>query len=94
MKTLVVIDALLFNAYSVWHRKEWHRLFTYGVVHGGFFLSFLGSVGALIVEIPHKTKSSTGEIRKCLIFTFVWMTGLEPATSWSLKREIWVILFG
>ena len=29
-------NKLLFNAHSVWHRKEWYRLFTYGVVHGGW----------------------------------------------------------
>ena len=33
-----------------------------------------------------KTNQALSKIRKCLIFTFVWMTGLEPATSWSLKR--------
>jgi len=27
---------LKFNAYEVWHRKQWHRLFTYGLVHGGW----------------------------------------------------------
>ncbi len=29
-------NKLLFNAYSVWHRKEWYRLFSYGLVHGGW----------------------------------------------------------
>ena len=27
---------LMFNAYSVWHEKEWYRLFSYGLVHGGW----------------------------------------------------------
>jgi membrane associated rhomboid family serine protease len=27
---------MLFNAYSTWHRKEWYRLFSYGLVHGGW----------------------------------------------------------
>ena len=27
---------LLFNAYQVWHRKEWYRLFTSGVIHSGW----------------------------------------------------------
>ncbi|MCR4859145.1 MAG: rhomboid family intramembrane serine protease [Bacteroidales bacterium] len=29
-------NALLFNAYQVWHRKQWYRMFTYGLVHGGW----------------------------------------------------------
>ena len=27
---------LMFNAYSVWHGKEWYRMFSYGLVHGGW----------------------------------------------------------
>lgn len=33
-------DKLLFNAYYVWHRKEWYRLFSYGVVHGSWWHLF------------------------------------------------------
>lgn len=43
---------LEFSAWLTWHRKEWYRLFSYGLVHGGwghlFFnmltLYFFGSV--------------------------------------------------
>lgn len=45
-------NKLLFNAYQVWHRKEWYRMFTSGIIHSGwghlFFnmltLYFFGSV--------------------------------------------------
>ena len=30
------INSLLFNAYQVWHRKQWHRMLSYGLVHGGW----------------------------------------------------------
>ena len=30
------IDSLLFNAYQVWHRKQWYRMLSYGLVHGGW----------------------------------------------------------
>ena len=29
-------DALKFNAYDIWHRKHWHRMLSYGLVHGGW----------------------------------------------------------
>ncbi len=29
-------DALKFNAYAVWHRKQWYRMFSYAFVHGGW----------------------------------------------------------
>ena len=48
------INALKFNAYNVWHRKQWYRMFSYGLVHWGwghlFFnmltLYFFGTVVA------------------------------------------------
>lgn len=27
---------LVFNAVGVWHRREWHRMLSYGLVHGGW----------------------------------------------------------
>ena len=30
------VNKLLFHAYSVWHRKEWYRMLSYGLVHGGW----------------------------------------------------------
>ena len=30
------INALKFNAYGVWHRGQWHRMLTYGLVHGSW----------------------------------------------------------
>ena len=29
-------NSLLFNAYRVWHRKQWYRMLSYGLVHGGW----------------------------------------------------------
>ena len=46
------VNAWVFNATKVWHRKQWYRMLSYGLVHGGwghlFFnmltLYFFGSV--------------------------------------------------
>jgi membrane associated rhomboid family serine protease len=29
-------ERMMFNAYATWHRKQWYRLFSYGLVHGGW----------------------------------------------------------
>ena len=29
-------DAMKFSAYGVWHRRQWHRMLSYGLVHGGW----------------------------------------------------------
>lgn len=50
------IDRLKFNAYEVWHRKKWHQMLTYGLVHGGWghllfnmlTLYFFGTVGRAV----------------------------------------------
>ncbi len=47
------INAWMFNATKVWHRKQWYRMLSYGLVHSGwrhlFFnmltLYFFGTVG-------------------------------------------------
>ena len=30
------LNRLKFSAYSVWHRRQWHRMLSYGLVHGGW----------------------------------------------------------
>ena len=30
------INSLLFNAYQVWHRRQWYRMLSYGAVHAGW----------------------------------------------------------
>ena len=30
------IHSWVFNAYQVWHRKQWHRMLSYGLVHSGW----------------------------------------------------------
>ena len=30
------IGGLLFNAYQVWHRRQWYRMLSYGLVHGSW----------------------------------------------------------
>ncbi len=43
-------DALVFNAYSVWHRKQWWRMLTHGLVfplafQPAIFTHFLSQLG-------------------------------------------------
>lgn len=30
------INRMLFNAYQVWHARQWYRMLSYGLVHGGW----------------------------------------------------------
>ena len=40
----VPYERMLFNAYSTWHKKEWYRLFSYGLVHGGWAHLFFNMI--------------------------------------------------
>lgn len=31
-----IANKIIFNAFSVWHNKEWHRMLSYGLVHSGW----------------------------------------------------------
>lgn len=31
-----LFETLKFSAYDVWHRRQWHQMLTYGLVHGGW----------------------------------------------------------
>ena len=30
------LNQLLFNAYAVWHRRQWYRMLSYGLIHAGW----------------------------------------------------------
>lgn len=35
-KGVINIKKMMFNAYAVWHRRQWYRVLSYGLVHGGW----------------------------------------------------------
>lgn len=35
-KGILDIKALRFNAWQIWHKKQWYRMFSNGLVHGGW----------------------------------------------------------
>lgn len=66
------INALKFNAYGVWHRTQWHRMLSYGLVHAGwghlFFnmltLYFFGTV----VERYFQASFGTASVALYVVF--------------------------
>ena len=66
------INALKFNAYGVWHRAQWHRMLSYGLVHAGwghlFFnmltLYFFGTV----VERYFQASFGTASVALYVVF--------------------------
>ena len=84
---------LLFHAYSVWHRKEWYRMLTYGAVHGGwghlFFnmltLFFFGRV------VEQYFALAFGGTMGIILYIVLYVTAIAVSTIWDLfkHRDDW-----
>jgi len=83
-------DKYKFNAYLVWHYREYVRLFGYGLIHADFFhllfnmltLYFFGEGLEIILSIYGGSKL----IGK-LLFLLLYITALPVSTLWDLFRH-------
>lgn len=81
-------DKLLFHAYSVWHKKEWYRMLTYGLVHGGwghlFFnmltLYFFGRVVEQYFALVFGSKAGL------LLYVLLYVSAIAVSTVWDLAK--------
>ena len=82
------IDELKFNAYDVWHGKQWYRMFSYGLVHGGwghlFFnmltLYFFGRVVEQFFQIAF------GQTRGIILYLVLYVTAIAVSSIWDLVK--------
>jgi len=80
--------ALLFNASQVWHRKQWYRLFSYGLVHGGwghlFFnmltLFFFGRV------VEQYFQAAFGGSTGLVLYGVLYVSALAVSSLWDLFK--------
>ena len=81
-------NKLLFHAYSVWHRKEWYRMLTYGVVHGGWghllfnmlTLFFFGRV------VEQYFQLAFGGTLGIVLYVVLYVTAIVVSTIWDLVK--------
>ncbi|MCR5759229.1 MAG: rhomboid family intramembrane serine protease [Bacteroidales bacterium] len=81
-------DALKFNAYDVWHRKQWYRMFSYGFVHGGwghlFFnmltLYFFGNV------VEQYFAAAFGDTTGIILYVVLYTTAILVSTIGDLVK--------
>ena len=86
-------NRLLFNAYSVWHRKEWHRMLSHGFVHGGwghllFNMLTLYFFGGVVEQYFALAFGSTLGI---LLYVVLYVTAIAVSSIWDLVtyRDDW-----
>ena len=79
---------LLFNAWSVWHRREWYRMLSYGLIHGGwghlFFnmltLFFFGRV------VEEYFAAAFGDVTGTVLYVVLYVSALAVSTTGDLIK--------
>ena len=82
------INALKFNAYQIWHRKQWHRMLTYGLVHGGWMhllfnmltLYFFGDV------VERYFKAAFGADSGIILYVVLYVSAIAVSTVGDLVK--------
>ena len=80
--------ALRFNAYDIWHRRQWHRMLTYGLVHGGwghllFNMLTLFFFGRVVEQYFQLAFGSTPGI---VLYVLLYVSALAVSTVWDLVK--------
>ena len=76
------INSWVFNAYQVWHRRQWHRMLSYGLVHGGWghlifnmlTLYFFGPV------VEQYFASEFGATAGAILFAVLYVSAIAVST--------------
>ena len=82
-------NALVFNAYQVWHRRQWYRMLSYGVVHAGWghlifnmlTLYFFGPV------VEHYFTSAFGTSAGLLLYAILYVSAIAVSTIGDLIKN-------
>lgn len=88
-RSRTLFERLEFNAWQVWHRKEWYRLFSYGLVHGGWghlifnmlTLWFFGSV------VEQNFTATFGEGKGIVLYVLLYVSALAVSSLWDLFKQ-------
>ena len=82
------INALIFNAYQVWHRKQWYRMLSYGLVHGGWghlifnmlTLYFFGPV------VEQYFSAAFGTTAGAVLYALLYVSAIAVSTTGDLLK--------
>ena len=83
-----LFEAMKFSAYDVWHRRQWHRMISYGAVHGGwghllFNMITLYCFGRIVEQyFGAAFGATTGPV----LYAVLYVTALAVSTVWDLIK--------
>ena len=82
------IRSLMFNAWQVWHKRQWHRMLSYGLVHSGWghlifnmlTLYFFGPV------VEQHFAAVFGATTGAILFSVLYVSALAVSTAGDLLK--------
>ena len=82
------VRKMMFNAFSIWHGKEWYRMLTHGLVHGGwghlFFnmltLFFFGRV------VEEYFSLAFGDTAGIILYLALYVSAIAVSSIWDLFK--------
>lgn len=83
-----LFESLKFSAYDVWYRRQWHRMISYGAVHGGwghllFNMITLYCFGRIVEQyFGAAFGATTGPV----LYAVLYVTALAVSTTWDLIK--------
>lgn len=81
-------EAMKFSAYDVWYRRQWHRMISYGAVHGGwghllFNMITLYCFGRIVEQyFGAAFGATTGPV----LYAVLYVTALAVSSIWDLIK--------
>lgn len=83
------VNNLLFNAHDVWHGKQWYRLFSSGLVHGGWGHLIFNMITLLFFGRVVETYFGTlfGSATGGVLYLFFYVSAIAIASLWDLVKH-------
>ncbi len=82
-------DAMVFNAYAVWHRKQWWRMLTYGLVHadwGHLFVNML-TLFCFGTVVESYFKAFFGDSAGIALYVVLYVSAIAVSSVWDLVKH-------
>ena len=85
--------ALKFSAYDVWHRKQWYRMLSYGLVHGGWGHLFFNMLALYCFGrvVEQYFQLAFGETTGIILYIVLYVSAIAVSTVGDLikYRDDW-----
>ena len=83
------IRRLLFNAYTVWHQRQWYRMLTHGLVHASwghliFNMLTLLFFGPVVEEYFSR---EFGAVPGITLYVVLYITAIAVSSIWDLVKH-------